>query len=95
MTEAERTALATATAEAERLRTDPAFQAAVLATNKRFRDELKAAEAAVINALLNGQPANIETVRTKQAQIAAIDTLCQEIANAIIRGTPQRKLSVA
>ena len=71
--------------EAERLRTDPAFQRAVVAIRKN-----------ALEALVMVDPSDQEAIRTNQAMIKAIDNLCQEIANEIIRGAHQgRVLSVA
>lgn len=73
-----------AAAEANRLRLDPAFQSAVLTIRKDAMEELAKAEAT-----------NVDLIRTLQARIRAIDLLATEIANAILRGTPQRKPAVA
>lgn len=69
-----------AAVEAERLRTDPAFQAAV-----------KEARRAALEALVSADPTKPEQIMIHQANIRAIDQVCTAIANAIIRGTPQRK----
>ena len=76
--------LALNAAEAERLRTDPAFQRSVTAIRKN-----------ALEALATVHPTDHEAIRTNQALIRAIDTLCQEIANEIIRGTPGRAVAVA
>lgn len=75
--------LAIAAAEADRLRQDPAFQRAVLSLR-----------ADAVNALVSVDPTDVETIRTKQAEIRAIDGLCQEIANAILRA-PRKPMAVA
>lgn len=71
--------------EAERLRTDPAFQRAIVAIRKN-----------ALEAMAKVDPTDQEAIRTNQALVRAIDNLCQEIANEIIRGAHQgRVLSVA
>jgi predicted DNA-binding transcriptional regulator YafY len=94
LTENELAALVTAAAEADRLRLDPAFQAAILALRASAVSALQAEEQAVLTAMLNGQPTNIEAVRTKQAEIKAIDGFCQELASAILR-VPRKPMAVA
>lgn len=94
MTEEERQEIASAAADAERLRNDPAFQSAILSLRASKLGEMERAQAAVITAMLNGQPANIETVRTLKAEIKAIDGICQEIANTILRA-PRKPMAVA
>lgn len=95
MTEAEKQAIAAAAEAANRLRNDPAFQAAVASLRTSKVAEMEREQANVINAMLNGMPANnIETVRTLRAEIKAIDGICQEIANAILRA-PRKPMAVA
>lgn len=95
MTEAEKQAIAEAAEAANRLRTDPAFQAAVISLKASKVAEMEREQANVINAMLSGMPANnIETVRTLRAEIKAIDGICQEIANAILRA-PRKPMAVA
>lgn len=72
-----------AAAEANRLREDPAFQAAVLGARKQ-----------ALEALISVEPTNAEEIRTLQARVRAIDLLATELAAAIIRGTPQRSQTV-
>ena len=95
MTEAEKQAIAEAAESANRLRTDPAFQAAVISLRASKVAEMEREQANVINAMLSGMPANnIETVRTLRAEIKAIDGICQEIANAVLRA-PRKPMAVA
>ena len=95
MTEAEKQAIAEAAEAANRLRNDPAFQAAIVSLRASKVAEMEREQANVINAMLNGMPANnIETVRTLRAEIKAIDGICQEIANAVLRA-PRKPMAVA
>lgn len=94
MTDEERQEIASAAADAERLRNDPAFQAAILSLRASKLNELEREQATVITALLNGQPTNIEAVRTLKAEIKAIDGICQVIANTILRA-PRKPMAVA
>lgn len=68
--------------EAERLRTDPAFQRAALAIRKD-----------ALEALASCNPEDASTIRNNQALVRAIDGLCGEIANAIMRA-PRKTLTV-
>jgi hypothetical protein len=70
--------------QAERLRTDPVFQRAIGEARKRR-----------VEALIAARPDDAETIRTIQADIKAIDGLCNEIANEILRAKPQRAVAVA
>jgi len=94
MTEAEKQAIAVAAEDANRLRNDPAFQAAIRSLRETKLAEMEREQASVITSMLNGQPANIETVRTLKAEIKAIDGICQEVANAILRA-PRKPMAVA
>lgn len=94
MTEAERLEIAAAAEDANRLRNDQAFQAAIRSLRASKVAAMEREQASIIAALLNGQPANIETIRTLKAEIAAIDGICQEIANAILRA-PRKPMAVA
>ncbi len=76
MTEADKVAAV----DAERVRQDPAFRKAVLAIRKN-----------ALEALANVDPVQADEIRTLQAQVRAIDSLCTELADTIIRGTPQRQ----
>lgn len=76
MTEADKIAAV----DAERLRQDPAFQRAVLTIRKN-----------ALEALVKIDPVKVDEIRNTQAQIRAIDNLCTELADTIIRGTPQTK----
>jgi len=51
-------------------------------------------QAIVITSMLNGQQASIETIRTLKAEIKAIDGICHEVANAILRA-PRKPMAVA
>lgn len=73
-----------AAAEADRLRQDPAFQGAVIAIRKEALEELASVDST-----------DVESIRTLQARVRAIDLLATEIGRIILRGTPQRKPSVA
>jgi len=70
--------------QAERLRTDPAFQRAVVEIRRQ-----------AVEALVKADPVDADAIRAQQARINAIDALCGEIANEILRGTPQRQPAVA
>jgi hypothetical protein len=94
MTEAERQEITAAAVDAERLRNDPALKRALLSLRASKVSEMEREQANVITALLNGEPANIETVRTLKAEIKAIDGFCQELATAILRA-PRKPLAVA
>lgn len=76
MTEADKVAAV----DAERLRQDPSFQRALTAVRKK-----------AVEALVLVDPTNTDEIRNAQAQIRAIDNLCTELADTIIRGTPQRQ----
>ncbi len=60
--------------EAERLRTDPAFSAAVLAVRKD-----------AVTALISTPADNMQENLRLRAEINAINGLCQKIADAITR----------
>jgi hypothetical protein len=75
ITEQDKLDLASHAEDAERLRTDPAFQRALTSMRKDAIDALIATDAADVNA-----------VREAQAQVRAIDSLCGQIATAIQRG---------
>lgn len=94
MTDAEKQAIAAAAEDANRLRNDPAFQAAILSLRASKLADMEREQANVITSMLNGQSVNIETVRTLMAEIKAIDGICQEIANAILRA-PRKPMAVA
>lgn len=66
-------------ANAETLRRDPTFQAAVLGARK-----------SALEALATVVPTDVEAIRNAQAKIKAIDELSTELARMIIIGTPQR-----
>lgn len=59
---------------AERLRTEPAFQAGMLALRRKALEGLVTVDAT-----------DIEAVRNAQATVRAIDGLTTELANAILR----------
>ena len=94
MTEAEKQEIAAAAEDANRLRNDQAFQRAIISLRASKLNALEREQANLITALLNGQQANIEAIRTLKAEIAAIDGICQEIANAILRA-PRKPMAVA
>lgn len=94
MTEDEKLAIASAAEEANRLRTDPAFQTAIRTLRASKVAEMEREQANVIASMLAGQPATIETIRTLKAEIKAIDGICQEVANAILRA-PRKPMAVA
>lgn len=75
--------LTIAAQEADRLRTDPAFQEAV-----------RLARAVAVGDLIACDPTNADAIRAAQARIWAIDQLCQELANIILRA-PRKPLAVA
>lgn len=72
-----------AAAEADQLRTNPAFQSAVL----EYR-------ASAIAALIATEPTDADAIRARQAEIKAVDGLCQGLANAILRA-PRKPMAVA
>jgi hypothetical protein len=65
---------------ANTLRQDPTFQAAVLEARRSALEQL-----AVID------PTDTDAIRDAQAKIRAIDALTTVLAGFIIAGTPQRK----
>lgn len=69
--------------QANRFKSDPAVQRAILT----MRD-------AAIKALISTEPTDVEGIRTRQAEIKAIDGFCQELANAILRA-PRKPMAVA
>jgi len=69
--------------DANRFKSDPAVERAILSMR-----------ANAIRALIDTDPTDIETIRTKQAEIRAIDNFCQELATAIMRA-PRKPLAVA
>lgn len=75
--------LAIAAAEADRLRQDPAFQSAI----RELRSN-------AIEALVNADATDTASVIARQAEIKAIDGLCQELANAMLRA-PRKPMAVA
>lgn len=75
--------LALHAAEALDLKSNPAFQRAVL----------DARQTAIID-LIGCDPTDVEKIRTCQARIRAIDDLCTELATAIIRN-PRKPQAVA
>lgn len=74
MTEQEAEKLAIEAAQALDLKSDPAFQRAVLLTRSE-----------ALNGLAKANPDDGATIRTLQAEIKAIDGLCQKLADAITR----------
>jgi hypothetical protein len=79
LTEQEKLDLATHAQDAERLRTDPAFQRAILAMRKEVMEALLALD--------EGSETYLADNRRLRAEVKAIDSLCGQIANAIQRGT--------
>ena len=69
--------------DANRFKSDPAVQRAILS----MREE-------AIKALIATDATDVETIRTRQAEIKAIDGFCQELANAILRA-PRKPMAVA
>jgi hypothetical protein len=69
--------------DAARFKSDPAVQRAILS----MRD-------AAVKALIDASPTDVETIRTRQAEIKAIDGFCQELASAILRA-PRKPMAVA
>lgn len=70
--------------EAERLRNEKPFAEAVIALRRDAIDKL-----------IQVDPTNTPAVMNLQAYIRAIDGLTTEIANQILRGTPQKSQPVA
>jgi len=75
--------LAVIAEDANRFKSDPAVQRAILSMREK-----------AINALITTEPTDVETIRTRQAEIRAIDGFCQELANAILRA-PRKPMAVA
>lgn len=69
--------------DANRFKSDPAVQRAILSMRE-----------AAITALIATDATDVETIRTRQAEIKAIDGFCQELANAILRA-PRKPMAVA
>lgn len=76
ITETEKLELEAAAIDAERLRTDPAFQRALTAMRKE-----------AVEALISADANEIADGLRLRAEIKAIDSLCGQIAVAIQRGT--------
>lgn len=70
--------------EADRLRTDPSFAAAVTELRR-----------SAVEGLIKADATDTASVMKLQAYILAIDGLCTEIANQIRRGTPREPQPVA
>ncbi len=83
-TEADMQELREAAIAADRLRTDPAFQRAILAMRK-----------SAVERLVSVDPDDGAAIRTLQANILAIDSLCEQIATAIMRGKERTGPAVA
>lgn len=79
LTEQDKLDLETAAHDAERLRTDPAFQRALIVMRK---DAVEA-----LLALDEGTETYLADNRRLRAEVKAIDALCGQIAVAIQRGT--------
>ncbi len=75
--------LAVIAEDANRFKSDPAVQRAILS----MREE-------AIKALIATDATDVEAIRTRQAEIKAIDGFCQELASAILRA-PRKPLAVA
>lgn len=75
--------LAVIAEDANRFKSDPAVQRAILAMRE-----------AAVAALIATEPTDAEAIRTRQAEIKAIDNFCQELASAILRA-PRKPLAVA
>ena len=97
MTEDERYAMETLAAEAERLRNDPSFAAAVLELHKAAEAKLAELNQSLVDAVLKDADTG-ETraaVIQQRATIEAINGLATEIANQILRGKPRSLKPVA
>lgn len=68
----------TAYLEAERLRTEPAFQAAIIELRKKALEKLASID-----------PTKADEIRDAQATVRAIDGITTELANAILRWKAQ------
>jgi len=97
MDEAERYAMETLAAEAERLRTDPSFSVAVLAIYKAAEERLADLNKQLVDGVLSDAdlgPLRAAVVQ-ERATIEAIDRLTTEIANQILRGKARSLKPVA
>lgn len=73
--------------QAERLRSEPAFQAGVIAVRKE-----------ALEALASIDPTDVEAIRNAQATVRAIDALATSIGNSILRWqalTPAQRAQVS
>ena len=97
MTDDDRKAAATLAAEAERLRTDPSFSAAVLDLSKSANARLTELNQQLADAVLNdGDIGEIRaSIVQQRATIQAISGLTTEIANQILRGKARSAHPVA
>lgn len=75
--------LAVIAEDAIRFKSDPAVQRAILAMRET-----------AVKALIETEPTDVESIRTRQAEIKAIDGFCQELASAILRA-PRKPMAVA
>lgn len=75
--------LAVIAEDANRFKSDPAVQRAILSMREK-----------AVSSLIATEPTDVETIRTRQAEIKAIDGFCQELANAILRA-PRKPMAVA
>jgi hypothetical protein len=71
-------------ANADTLRQNAVFQAAVIEARKDALEQLAHID-----------PTDVEGIRNAQATVRAIDTLTTVLANFIIRGTAQRAVAAA
>jgi hypothetical protein len=69
--------------DANRFKSEPAVQRAILSMREK-----------AVNALIATEPTDVEGIRTRQAEIKAIDGFCQELASAILRA-PRNPMAVA
>jgi hypothetical protein len=69
--------------DASRFKSEPAVQRAILSMREK-----------AVNALIATEPTDVEGIRTRQAEIKAIDGFCQELASAILRA-PRNPMAVA
>ncbi len=99
MTDEERRAMETLSAEAERLRADPSFAAAVLEIKRTADDRLAALNSKLADATLENDEDGIQYARSKiiqqRATIEAITELATEIGNQVLRGKSRNMASVA
>lgn len=97
MTDDERYAMETLSAEAERLRTDPSFSAAVLELSAAAGSKLNELNKQLVDAVLSDAETGAAraAIVQQRATIEAINGLANEIGNQILRGKARSLKPVA